>query len=558
MSVFAYTRGAAAFPAPPDEQVRRAIWPVQLARQIAYSLFARPISAGNDTYIRECLSGLASLRGGAAVSRIPRVAHAVDGVLHAPTREALEHLVHEVDAVGYATWCSEVEPRVLRFGRLRGAVFRRLLFVVGPGIGLGDEIAVLPFQRMLSNAFPDAAVEVYTSYPALWHAAAPGVRTRTQVHRPGKAYERIEELNAAGEARTTLASFVNFSGLEMLLPYRIAAIPMPALEYAVGIGRVDFLPPGQPLERMIALDPDAPSMIRARDALALHLLGIREAPRETPRSAPRSKHRDELVLLLNPLTSKEMPLTPQGWARLLRTVRDALPRRCRMIVRVYPGLSQSAHEIARSVIDACRHSLRAGDVLEPLVQPFDRLTSGNAVRAVMNALADADLLLGMDTFSAHLAARVGTPSVAICLTRNPLFWESAAGSFWMSVGAGIDRVAQLLGNVAGAVIGRPAPLFEGIDVGTCREALAAESVASASSPFDVAGNAQRRAFAALDEIWNALHPAARSLFTIVDQLYAWPWIRSELTPTTPIKRARLAGVRLADSMWFRLLRMVAS
>lgn len=559
MNVFADLRGTAPWPLLPGTGVRRAVWPLHLARQIAYSLYGRPISAGNDTYIRECLTGLAALRGRAAVSGVAAVATAVDDVLRAPSRDALERLMRAVDDIGHLSWPRVADPRPLRFGRLRGARFKKVIFDVGPGIGLGDEIAVLPFQRMLSSAFPDAAVEVYTSYPALWHAAAPDVRTRTQVNRPDKAYERIEELTTVGEAQSTLAAFINFSGLEMLLPYRIAGVPMPMLEYAVGFGRIDFLPPGEPLERMTAVEPEVPSMVRARDTLVRHLLGMRGASGNTAHTMPsRPRRRDDFVLLVNPLTSKEMPLTQHGWARLVRTVRDVLPRRRRLIVRVYPGLSHSAREIAGAVAAACDAIRLPGDVVEPIVSPVERLTSGTAVSTTIDTLSNADLLLGMDTFSAHLAATVATPSVAVCLTRNPLFWESAAGSFWIDVGTGIDTVAQLLGSVAGAIAGRPPALLRGIAPDACRAAMAAGTVATAASPFDVTGAAQRRAYSALDEIWTSLRPAARALFERVDASYAWPSIRGELASTTPIKRARIAGARLADSMFFRLLGMVTS
>lgn len=539
--------------------VRRVVWPLHLSRQIAYSLYGRPISAGNETYIRECLTGLAALRRRTAVSALPGVAAAVDEVLRAPSREGLQRLMQAVDAVGYSFCAERTEPRPLRFGRLSATRYRRLIFSVGPGIGLGDEITVLPFVRMLSTAFPDAAVEVYTSYPAFWHAAAPDVRTRTQVHRPGKTYERIEELTATGEAPATFAAFINFSGLEMLLPYRIAGIPMTMFEYAVGEGRVDFLPPGEPLERMIALDEEVPSMVRARDAVVRHLLGVRGVTGDAAHSpAQRMRNGDEFVLLVNPLTSKQMPLTPRGWARLARAVRAALPRRCRMIVRVYPGLSAASHKIAGAVIAACEMERRTGDVAEAMVRSSETLTAGNAVVATMDALANADLLLGMDTFSAHLAAVVGTPSVALCLTRNPLFWEPAAGSFWVDIGTGVETIAELLGNVVGAVAGRAPQLFGPVSRDACRDALAAGVVATAASAFDVAGPVQRRAYAALDEIWAALRPSARGFFERIDASYAWPRIRGGLTPSTPIQRARLAGGRLADSMFFRLLRMVSS
>ena len=555
--MFAEFRGEASSPALMGAAVRRAVWPLHLARQIAYSLYGRPISAGNDTYIRECLTGLAALRRRAAVSAVPAIAAGVDQVLRASSREALERLMRTVDETGYQSWPGVADARPLRFGRLRGARFRKLIFVVGPGIGLGDEIAVLPFQRMLSAAFPDAAVEVYTSYPALWHAAAPGVRTRNQVNRPDKAYERIEELTAVGEAQSTLAAFINFSGLEMLLPYRLAGVPMPMLEYAVGLGRIDFLPPGEPLERLITLEQEVPSMVRARDALIRHLLGTRDASGDTP-PAPRPRGAADFVLVVNPLTSKEMPLLPPGWARLVRAVRNVVPRRRRLIVRVYPGLSPAAREIAAAVTEACDTMRLPGVAVEPMVSPIERLTSGTAVSTTLDALANADLLLGMDTFSAHLAATIATPSVAVCLTRNPLFWESAAGSFWIDVGTGVDTVAQLLGSVAGAITGRPPALLDGIVPEACRAAMGAETVAAAASPFDVAGATQRRAYSALDEIWTSLRPAARALFLRTDASYAWPSIRGELAPTTPLRCARIAGARLADSMFFRLLRMAAS
>jgi len=539
----------------PDTPARRAVWSLHLSRQLSYALYGRFVSAGNETYIDECLTALRELRKTPAVSRNVNVRATFDAVLERPTHDGLRRLLQSIDDTGYMRAASQPAPRPLPFGSLRAKRYARLLFVLGPGIGLGDEIAFAPFLRGLRSAFPEAKVEIYTSYPSLWRELAPDAITRNQVRRPDRAYARIEEIAAAGEGATTLAGFVTYGNLEMLLPYFAARVPVDVFQYPIGQGYLDLLPAGSAAaQRLTTLDPAAPSIARARDALLHHLLGTR-AGHPPPDCPSAVRDREQFVLVVNPLTSKAMPVDPPAWAALVGAVRRAIARSRRLDVRVYQGLSPSAHGIAARTVESCRAALRPGDTIAFLTDRAADLTSANSVHITAGALRDADLLLGMDTFTAHLAAETNTPSVALCLTRNPLFWEPHPSSFWLDLGAGGDAVAHLLVCVTALLAGRGDDLARGIPEGTFRAAAAASGLATLPSALELFSSGVRDAIAALDTVWLALPPRVQAMFARLDAAYAWPHIRARFDPKLPLAEVRRAGAQLRDSMFFRLVGM---
>ena len=50
------------------------------------------------------------------------------------------------------------------------------------------------------------------------------------------------------------------------------------------------------------------------------------------------------------------------------------------------------------------------------------------------------LVLGLDTFTAHLASFIGTPSAALCYHRNLAFWSDYPRTWWIEIKHGLDRI----------------------------------------------------------------------------------------------------------------------
>lgn len=534
---------------------RRQLWSLHLARLIAFSLVGRPIGPGNETYIDECLAGLESLRRAVAEQGGPAAAAALAMLLRTRTKAATRPLLAAIDRTQYAApmRIARANATPLRHGALVRRERRRLLFVIGPGLGLGDELSLVHFVRAVRAAMPRATAEIYSCYPSLWRSVEPGVRVRTLVRCPERAYLAIEEA-AAEDADGTAAIFANFGAMEMLLPYVHTPIGIDLFDYGVGLGRIDHLPANsRTLETRCTLEPRAPSLLRARDAILATLLGTRfrnastDSARATrPSAGPRSE--GPFVLLLNPLTSKDMPLTPEEWSALVATVREVVPRERPLHCAVYPGLSDGSRAIAARIAAACSPAI---DELQFITDAHGApLSAATAAGATLDAVRGADLMLGMDTFTAHLTALEPVPAIALCLWRNPLFWENDPRTLWVHLALGPELLQELVRTVAALSAGVRPRWFAQLPPDVCREAT---RIGAPESALELLGEPHRLRIELLDRAWRAIPPRMRHLLSAADAEYAWPRIRTSFGADRALSEVRLAVAQLSDSMFFRLL-----
>jgi hypothetical protein len=304
----------------------------------------------------------------------------------------------------------------------------------------------------------------------------------------------------------------------------------------------------------------SPNMIRALEDLLAHLLGTR------PRIASRSTHSyfagsaKGFRLFVNPFTSKFSPLTPHHWAHFIREVRAALPPRMRLMCRVSPGFSPSCLEYARQVVRLAGQMIEPSDRVKVLGESNGvKITTENGIAAMHRAVARADFVLAIDTYTAHLAAYLNTVSLALCLTRNPEFWQPAVHTFWVDIHVGNETVLTIIRAIVKLTARRFVndPAIERY-AGECRDLV------RLGHPLDLwpangnglAARMQHWASQA-STVWRALPKPLASILDKVDADHSWLRVGASLNETKN-DSAPIALAKLAESFFFRLACLAAA
>ncbi len=540
---------------------------LHMARQIAFSLVGRPISFANSVYVQDCMAGLRALRELIHAHEADRrLIACLDQVIEAPSAPGLRTLMGLIDQAHAAGWAPASWQR-LPAGLLQARNYAHIVLMAGPGIGLGDETAVVPFYRRLGEYFPGASIEVYTTYPGMWRALEPQVPVQSWVNKPDRAYARIEELLEAKHSAPILGTFVNFSGLNMLQPFFGEPVDADLLEISLGGGRIWHLSPEGVMRTHCEMDRKAPNLSRALERLAEHVFPGRNAQLAPPPPAtrsiqPRASPGDPFRVVINPLTSKEMPLRPEQWERLIGTIRSTVPAERPLVCSIYPGLSTECWEYVGWIMEQIRQGgqIAASDELRMLSEPSGKpLSVDRSLPVTFQAIREADLLLGMDTYTAHFAAHAHTPSLALCLDRSPLFWEQAPHTLWLDLRYGNLVMRSVLKLLIELLVIPDCSCFTGLLPAQQLGAVVALPLSQRiSSALDLSTSAHGEWIATLDKAWGALPPREQSLLLRVDEEYAWPRIRPQLAADQPLPVALRAGEQLAASFFFRFLSLAAS
>ena len=542
---------------------------LHLAREIAYSLLSRPLSFGNAVYVRDATDNLGALAR--ALGAIPwnnprhrrRTLYLLDQCGQGLDRQRLEALVDWIDTLDplyhYArTPFAEMPP-----GVLEGRHYEHLIVMIGPGIGLGDEIGFRKFLATLRQQSPKARMHIYTFFRTLWPTLSDPVETHDLVGCPLAAFEHLEQnLKRGAKDGRTLAIFGNFAGQKMLAPFLHPRTSLDVLEIALGHGEARWLPADgtQPVEHRI-WTRGCPNQHRALERLTSYLVGRSAVRRrvEPPKPLSALGRGSTLRLVVNPMTSKDIVVKPEDWARLIAAASRQLRVGDRLEGLIYPGLSPRSERFADEIVERYqKHRPRAGDRLRRLTGPGNHpFSAENGIRATYEAISQSHLLLGMDTFSAHLAGQTDTPSLAICLWRNPQFWHPSTNTLWADVNVGFGPLETLAEWMTQRL--RGADLLPGIDPRVCRRVLELGSPSRLALAGAEAMPRRSRDLwrSHLDPIWAALPEDRRRALQAIDHDYAWPQISAVLAQGGATARWGPCMGRLADSMFYRMIALGA-
>lgn len=514
-----------------------AIHAAHIARVTVETLVGRPLSHANTPFIDACLRNLGMLADRLDDVRpelaVPHDAQAADlarqlrAVALAPGQDEIHACGHYIrESFGlYAGLMRVDRPRTeAPADPLHGMRPRAIVVAIGPGLGIGDEIKLRPLLQRLERHFalPADAMHVFSYCPAIWRTLQGDWQTGDLGSQPMAAFDRLTVLRGAnpvaGQVLMVFCNFLRRNGLRTMLPYENWH---DVLDISVGSGEISIHRHGQRSEmHWCGMDLDHPCLSRALHRMGRYVLPRGEAPLSVAAPSPARQPWTRGMpfrILISPFTSKRSPHTAHDWAECVAAMARALPGKRPVRCTVLPGLTAECRSHAQDIASLVSYRLNGRGHAE-LARPDGLLlTADNAMSYVTGELARSDLLLGIDTYTAHLAAETGTPSIALCLEHNPRFWAPSPWTFWFNLQTGPHSVMQ----AARAVTRLLDP--------DARTGLPFAGLAHAASTLARSGGlGAADAVALLDQAWQALPPGVQRALERLDDQYSWPQRRPRL------------------------------
>ncbi|MBF0133539.1 MAG: hypothetical protein HQL75_13260 [Magnetococcales bacterium] len=534
-----------------------------MVRHLAQTLTDRPLSIANTPFVCNSLQTLVRLRI-VLEEEQPRLSATarlqwrpliqwLGTLLDRPnpaTFHRLARLIRDETPI-YRNWVEEeTETWPMPWGLLQHQRYHRIVAIIGPGIGIGDEIKLKALIEGLAapTQIPGERIALHSFCPNIWSVLLPMCAHGDLTTQPLTPFRHVD-----GQTLMLFAGFMYQGWLATLNRTR-----QPSLEVTLALGEVRAHLPGDPRDyRYCALERASGNYSRALTAIQGHLLGETTVKHYATQSYHARKH-EHIHLLINPFTSKHSPLTPSDWAGYLGIIRRAIPSGKSILCQIIPGLTDSCRDYAGRLKTLAGSFLHSQDVIRVLDETGPTFHEGNALPQVFAALQSADLLLTIDTYTAHLAAHTRTISIALCLNRNAPFWDPAPHTFWLTLQSG---------NVAlGVLIRAVTSLFEGHGIrgGSKFIATAAQAtrmmteIRPVLSDIDHWSHSRRvRLAGKFNRLWHAWPPAVQAALEAVDGADGWPRLYPTVTDPDFTNTGEWCD-RLTLSNFFRLCCLAAA
>lgn len=417
-----------------------------LHRYVAF-LHRRPVSRSNSHYFQSRLEGLRSLAPLLEPASAADVGPVV-GLLRRLTVPNFPRLAPQLLELITPLVRDELPPDVVVTSRppagdlLAGC--RRILLVLGPGIGVGDEIMCFSLPRWLRRAAPGAEVATLSAYPGLWDRVADVARSRSY-----DLYSDVVEAlrNEAGDAAdlVVLVDFEDPALHPLVLPEPGVRLYLEISIAARSAVLVDC--ERRWVHRLLVPGPYDVNYYQALSAVA-EWLGCRPRPGdragvvERGGSAPPD---DALTILVSPFTSKHEP-SEVFWSKLLS---GAVPQRAgatRMVFDPGPNAftERFAHALARSTAARCPHPVRCEVIAKREPGPV-------SLQEVFAAMEGTHAVICVDSFAAHAAPLFGCATLVIGWSGLENWRLPGGPSFYFDGSAPVEGIASAMRHVLAAV-----------------------------------------------------------------------------------------------------------
>ena len=509
---------------------RRLLQLLLLAREHAAAVAYRPISFGNKGYLEERVIDLQRI--GSAINDLhPRlkpawqimaghVSQLLLNISGEKNKKAFDRIVQDCDQTKFKEyWYHEITYVPASDKPLLKDAYQRILVVIGPGIGLGDEISCAELLLSLRKKFPLAEFDFFGYYSGVWNRIDSTFKSHTLLGRPMMTFECVDQAMSDGKGENLLLVYINFTGLCFHLAFSLNRQRPDIVEIAVGLGKMWFMPRHRsPIQIAHAMDPLYPENYGALRLLSRRLVGQIDGPR-----APKGEIRNDetFQIIISPLTSKPIFLTSADWADMIEKTLGRMVNRKPVSCVVLPGMSASSADYARQIVE--RTSIRS-------IAEFDikvlggggPLSAGNAFSTVFQAMAESRLLIGIDTYTSHLAAMLSVASVNLCYERNIAFWPDVFNSWWIELRHDLDTITDVASLMFGLAGGMKSAHSTQLGKFMRMDALiAVDRLFSAARR--VPGHEDLQDILTIcHAAWNQIPYRYRQLITEIDANYAWP------------------------------------
>lgn len=404
--------------------------PVLMLSHYLYFLTRRPISKSNLSYLESRLAGIKSLGEVLEPGQVPGVA------------EVLRQMAG-LHPAGFERVSSNLQFALLPLLRA-GAFFppdlvvedappepgwlmphRRVLFVLGPGIGVGDELILAPLPRWLKQVNPALEITTLSGYRDIWDRVRDVDRALV--------YQDFREILAAlrGEApheRYDLVIFADFEAPELFMGVASDSRVPRYLEISLG-SRSAFLVDNRSrwLHRILHLTPYGENFYAGLHQM-LRRLGLRPRDGDRFEGVMARKDRrpaDHLRLFVSPFTSKYEP-SHGYWSTLLGQIgAGGHPRPIRMVLD--GGKNLATERFASALARSAQALVGRGVEVQVAAPDGGRaLTLGG----VFDQLQESHAVICADSFASHAAPLFGCNALVVMRAGVENWRAPFPGSFY--------------------------------------------------------------------------------------------------------------------------------
>jgi hypothetical protein len=413
--------------------------PALVVSRYLFFLTRRPISRSNTHYALRRIDGLQSLAPAFESSSFARAAMSArllrslnPGNLH-ETAERLQltlaPLVRSAIPRGYIAGDAAPPGDFLRD-------VASVLLVLGPGIGIGDEIVTFPLPRWLKAVAPRAQVTVLSTYDGLWGRVA-GV-DRTELYWDHQSL--LAALRNDGPLGThDLVALVDFENPELYQAIAWEGRLARYLELSIGghaMAAVDTR--RRWIHRRVEAAPAFGNYYYGLSRLARGL-GLSPAVGDhftavDRRPAPEG---DAVRIYVSPFTSKYDP-SPRYWSQLIASIVPPDPPHP-VRVAFDPGPNLTTRAFAEDLARAAA-SRRGGPSVEFAVADAHQ-GRGLPLAGVFDELERAHAVICADSFAAHAAPAMGRTTLVLAAPGLEDWRVPSPWSFYFTDGAPLADIA---------------------------------------------------------------------------------------------------------------------
>ena len=504
---------------------------ILLAREHAAAVAFRPISFGNTSYFLERVNELkiigveiekaAARLNGFWQSAARQIFCFIGKIDIKSTQKDIASVVAACDSTRYREFAEKELPYIPagEFPIIKKE-YKKLIIIAGPALGLGDEISSTKLINDFNKRFSSATIEIFSYYKGYWEISDIKADVYSLAGFPISAFNKIDKEIKAGNADKLLTVFINFSGLYFHHAYFFDKVKPDIIEIAIGRGSMWYLGnKAESVEVLNELDPLFPNNYQALINISQKLLGKTYVSGFYKEILKEKKESDVYKIVINPLTSKQIVLKPVDWCMLMKNSLQNITGDKKMKCIILPGLSENSAEYANNICDYL-NSQKLKHFTSYVLNNGKPLNADKAVKKVYDVLSASDLLIGIDTYTAHLASQLNIPSIALCYERNIAFWSGSKKSFWLELRQTLYPITDLISFIV-AVTGRidHTKLHESLLAGVTNDIVKFEN--ELNKFIKIKKNNLNEIVSAGDIIWGKLPDTIKSMLEEMDKNYSW-------------------------------------
>lgn len=430
--------------------------PLLLLSRYLFFLTRRPISNSNLHYLEERIKGLRSLAGvleSANIARLQEVIDAINSVRPANFARIAPSLQNNLSAL--VTGDGRGGPRfprnlVTSYSAPPATFFDgvdSVLLILGPDIGIGDEIIFFPLPGWIKASHADLHLTVLSAYKGLW----------SRVSDVDEARYYTDYLSLLGALRGAAP----FDGADLII---LADFERPCLHEALCYEpKIDrFVELSLGTHSAYALDRRRGWLYCKNGSLPYftnYYFGLNQlaqwlglAPRITDRlsaiarTASDKRIEDRLRIFVSPFTSKYNP-SQMYWSRVLASLFRSAPERPVEFV-LDAGPNPATESFASAVKRSAQARIPRGVTIEIARTEGKRVLN---LDGVFSEMERAHVVICADSFAAHAAPLFGCTTLVLAASGLENWRVPLPTSFYFNTEYHFDLVIEGMRRVLGGL-----------------------------------------------------------------------------------------------------------